>query len=111
VRQQPNFGEALCALALVEAALGDKEKAIEHGEKAVHLVPVSKDALNGPLLLKYLSIIYSWTGEKDRALDELKRAATLPSPVNYGVLRLHPFWDELRGDPRFEQIVASLAPE
>ena len=111
VREQPNFGEALSVLGLTEAVLGDKQKAIEHGERAVQLVPPSKDAVNGPLLIEYLSLIYSWTGQKDRALAELKRAATMPSPVNYGDLRLHPFWDELRGDPRFEQIVASMAPK
>jgi tetratricopeptide (TPR) repeat protein len=111
VREQPNFGEAFSVLGLTEAVLGDKQKAIEHGERAVQLVPVGKDALNGALLIEYLSIIYSWTGQKDRAIAELKRAATMPSPVNYGDLRLHPFWDELRGDPRFEQIVASMAPK
>jgi len=111
VREQPDFGEALSVLGLTEAVLGDKQKAIEHGERAVQLVPPSKDAVNGPLLIEYLSLIYSWTGQKDRALAELKRAATMPSPVNYGDLRLHPFWDELRGDPRFEQIVASMAPK
>jgi len=111
VREQPNFGEALCVLGLSEAALGDTQKAIEHGERAVQLVPASKDALNGALLIEYLSIIYSWTGQKDRALAELNRAITLPSTVNYGVLRLHPFWDDLRGDPRFEKLVASMAPK
>jgi tetratricopeptide (TPR) repeat protein len=111
VREQPNFGEGLCALAMIEAALGDAQKAIEHGERAVQLVPVSKDAINGPLLIQYLAVIYSWTGQRDRAIEQLKRAAAVPSTVNYGVLVLHPYWDELRGDPRFEQIVASLAPK
>jgi serine/threonine protein kinase/tetratricopeptide (TPR) repeat protein len=111
VREQPNFGEALCALGMIEAVLSDKDKAIEHGERAVQLVPVEKDAINGPLLVQYLSVIYSWTGHKDLAIKQLKRLATIPSAINYGVLRLHPYWDELRGDPRFEQIVASLAPE
>jgi tetratricopeptide (TPR) repeat protein len=111
IREQPDFGEAFCALGMIEAALGDSEKAIEHGKRAVQLVPVTKDAINGPLLIEYLSIIYSWTGRKDLAIEELKRAATIPSTINYGVLRLHPYWDELRGDPRFEQIVASLAPK
>jgi TolB-like protein len=111
VREQPNFGEALCALGMIEAALGDTDKAIEHGERAVQLVPIEKDAIDGPLLVQYLSIIYSWTGHKDLAIKQLKRVATTPSMINYGVLRLHPYWDELRGDPRFEQIVASLAPK
>jgi serine/threonine-protein kinase len=111
VRDQPDFGEALCALGMIEAALGEKDKAVAHGERAVQLVPVEKDAINGPLLVQYLSIIYSWTGQKDLAIKQLKRTATIPSTINYGMLRLHPYWDELRGDPRFEQIVASLAPK
>ena len=111
VRDQPDFGEALCALGMIEAALGEKDKAIAHGERAVQLVPVEKDAINGPLLVQYLSIIYSWTGQKDLAIKQLKRGAAIPSTINYGMLRLHPYWDELRGDPRFEQIVASLAPK
>ena len=110
VREQPDFGEALCALGMIEAALGDRDKAIEHGERAVKLVPASKDAINGPLLIEYLAVIYSWTGQNDRAIEQLKRAASIPSTINYGVLRLHPYWDELRKDPRFEEIVASLAP-
>jgi serine/threonine protein kinase/tetratricopeptide (TPR) repeat protein len=111
VREQPDFGGAFCALGMIEAALGDKNNAIEHGERAVQLLPIEKDAIDGPLLVQYLSIIYSWTGEKDLAIKQLKRVATTPSAINYGVLRLHPYWDELRGDPRFEQIVASLAPK
>jgi len=111
VREKPDFGEALCVLGMIEAALGDKDKAIEHGERAVQLVPIEKDAVDGPLLVQYLSVIYSWTGHKDLAIKQLKRLATTPSMANYGVLRLHPYWDELHGDPRFEQIVASLAPK
>lgn len=111
VREQPDFGEALCALAVIEAALGERDNAIKHGERAVQLVPVERDAINGPLLVQYLSIIYSWTGQKDLAIKQLKRTASIPSAINYGMLRLHPYWDELRGDPRFEQIVDSLAPK
>ena len=112
MREQSNSGEALSVLGLTEAALGDKQKAIEHGERAVQLVPPNKDAVNGPLLIEYLSIIYSWTGEKDRALAESGSAQQpYPDPTNYGDLRLHPFWDELRGYLRFEQIIASMAPK
>jgi serine/threonine protein kinase/Tfp pilus assembly protein PilF len=109
-RDQPAFGEAFCALGMIEAALGMKEKAISAGTRAVELVPISKDAINGPLLLEYLALIYAWTGEKDHAIEKLTQLAQIPSTVNYGVLRLHPYWDPLRGDPRFEKIVASLAP-
>jgi TolB-like protein/class 3 adenylate cyclase/Tfp pilus assembly protein PilF len=111
VRDQPDYAEAICGLGLIDAALGNKEEAIREGQRAVALMPVSKNAIEGPLLIKYLALIYAWTGEKDRALKRLDKAAKLPSYLSYGQLRLHPIWDPLRGDPRFEKIVASLAPK
>ncbi len=59
----------------------------------------------------YLAIIYAWTGEKELALDQLEQATKVPSYWSYGNLCLHPYWDPLRGDPRFEAIVESLAPK
>jgi tetratricopeptide (TPR) repeat protein len=111
VRDQPNYGGALCVLGVLDAGLGRKEEAIREGRHAVELLPVTKDAINGALLIEYLAVIYAWTGEKDQALEQLAIAAHMPSDVNYGQLRLHPYWDPLRGDPRFEKIVASLAPK
>jgi hypothetical protein len=74
-------------------------------------MPISKDAIDGTDLMINLAIIYAWTGEKDLALKQLTEAAQLPSELNYGWLLLHPYWDSLRGDPRFEKIVTSLAPK
>jgi hypothetical protein len=56
-------------------------------------------------------MIAAWAGEKDLACEKLEIAINPPAPVTYGQLKLWPFWDPLRGDPRFEKIVASLAPE
>ena len=67
--------------------------------------------IGGSLLIQYLAFIYAWTGEKDRAFEQLAIAARMPGPLSYGQLRLHPYWDPLRGDPRFDKIVASLAPK
>ena len=55
-------------------------------------------------------MIYAWVGEKDLAIQELERSLRYPNRLNYGQLKLFPTWDPLRGDPRFEKIVASLAP-
>jgi eukaryotic-like serine/threonine-protein kinase len=111
VRDQPDYAAALCALGVIDAALGNKEDAIREGERAVKLTPVSKSAIEGAMLVQYLAVIYAWTGEKDRAIEQLAEAAKLPGGViSYGYLRLNPLWDPLRGDPRFEAIVASLAP-
>ena len=109
---QPDYAAALCALGVVDAVLGNKEDAIREGERAVKLLPVSKSAIDGAMLVRYLAVIYAWTGEKDRAIERVAEASELPgSHVSYGYLRLHPLWDPLRGDPRFEAIVASLAPK
>src|SRR5215475_4056760 len=102
VAEQPDYPEGLCLLGIADAALGNKEDAIREGRRAVELLPVSKDAIRGPLLIQYLALIYAWTGEKDLALEQLSIAAGLPCRLSYGYLRLHPYWDPLRGDPRFE---------
>jgi TolB-like protein len=112
VRSQPDYAAALCALGVIDAALGNKEDAVREGERAVELMPVSKSAVEGSMLIQYLAVIYAWVGDKDRAVERVAQAANLPGGVlSYGHLRLDPLWDPLRGDPRFEAIIASLAPK
>ena len=111
VRAQPDYPEALCALGMIDAALGRKEDALREGRRAVEVLPITRDAWLGANLLINLAIIYAWVGEKDLAIKQLEEVVRIPSPVSYGQLRLHPFWDPLRGDARFEKIVASLAPK
>jgi TolB-like protein/class 3 adenylate cyclase/Tfp pilus assembly protein PilF len=111
IADQPDYAEALCVLGMIDAALENKEDAIREGRRAAELVPVSKNAIEGALLIRYLAVIYAWTGEKDFAFEQLTVAAKLPGFLSYGELRLHPYWDPLRSDPRFEKIVASLAPK
>jgi len=111
VQAQPNFGPPWCVLGLIDAALGRKEEALREGRHAVELLPVEKDAVRGPAMIKYLAMIAAWVGDKDLACQQLASIIRPPSPLSYGQLKLLPFWDPLRGDPRFEKIVASLAPE
>ena len=111
VREQPAYAEAFCVLGMADAVLGHKEDAIREGRRAVELLPVTKDSITGSLLLQFLALIYAWTGEKDQALEQLAVAARTPGYLSYGELRLHPYFDSLRGDPRFEAIVQSLAPK
>jgi len=110
VAEHSDYPEGLCVLGMADAALGHKDDAIREGRRAVELLPVTKDSIVGALLVEKLALIYAWTGEKDLAFEQLTVAAKLPGFVSYGELRLHPYWDPLRGDPRFEKIVASLAP-
>jgi tetratricopeptide (TPR) repeat protein len=111
VEAQPNYAPALCVLGLIDAGLGRKEEALREGRRAVELLPVEKDAINGPLMIEYLAMIAAWVGEKDLACKQLAIAIRPPSTVSYGQLKLLPFWDPLRNDQCFEKIVASLAPK
>jgi len=111
VQAQPNYGPALCAMGLIDAGLGRKEEALREGRRAVELLPVEKDAINGPLMIQYLAMIAAWVGDKNLGCEQLAIAVRPPSTVSYGQLKLLPPWDPLRGDPRFEKIVASLTPK
>ncbi len=101
----------LAVLAQIDAGLGHKEQAISEGRRAVDLMPISKDAYDGPLVLQGLAQVYVWTGEKERAMEVLEKLVRFPGYVAYGYLLRDPIWDPLRGDPRFEKILASLAPK
>ena len=110
VDAQPNYGPALCVLGLIDAALGRKDEALQEGRRAVELVPIEEDAITGETMNQYLAMIAAWAGEKELACKRLAAAMRRPNSLSYGQLKLLPFWDPLRGDPCFEQIVGSLAP-
>jgi len=111
VAAQPDFGPSWCVLGMIDAGLGRKEEALREGRRALELLPVEKDALVGQYLTRYFAVIAAWVGEKDLACEQLVIAIRPPSDVRYGELKLMPWWDPLRGDPRFEKIVASLVPK
>ncbi|HEY2614139.1 MAG TPA: FlgO family outer membrane protein, partial [Chthoniobacterales bacterium] len=110
VREQPDYGPPLCVLGMIDAALGRKEEAIREGGRACELLPIAKDSINGAEMMKYLAVIYAWTGEKDRAIEQVSATLQVPGDLSYGQLKLHPYWESLQGDPRFEKIVAAIAP-
>ena len=111
VEQQPDFAAALSLLGMIDAGLERKEEALREGRRSCELLPISKDAIDGADLAINLAQIYAWTGEKDRAIEQIAAVEHVPNTLSYGLLKLHPYWDSLRGDPRFEKIVASLAPK
>jgi tetratricopeptide (TPR) repeat protein len=111
LRAQPDYGEALAVLAMADAALGNTKDAIREGRRAVELVPTTKDSINGVLVLQYLAVVYAWSGEKERALEQIRKLMNMPGFLSYGQLRLDPYWDPLQGDPRFQKIISSLAPK
>jgi tetratricopeptide (TPR) repeat protein len=114
VQAQPDYGPALCVLGLIDAALERKDLALDEGRRAIALTPVEKDIKSGSRVLQYFAITAAWAGEKELALQQLEaglRAPVASLMLSYGALKLFPVWDPLRGDPRFEKIVASLAPK
>ena len=111
VQAQPDYGPAVCTLALIDAGLGRKRGSAARDPACRRAMPVEKDSLNGADMIQYSAVVAAWVGEKDLALQYLAKAAALPGFLSYGRLKLLPWWDPLRGDPRFEQIVASLAPK
>jgi adenylate cyclase len=114
VQAQPDYGPVLCVLGLIDAALGRKELALDEGRRAIALTPLEKDVINGSRVLQYFAITAAWAGDKELALQQLETGLRAPAGsllLSYGALKLFPFWDPLRGDPRFEKIVASLAPK
>jgi hypothetical protein len=99
---------------MIDAGLGRKEQALGEGRRAIALTPIEKDVINGSFVLQYFAITAAWAGDKELALQQLEVGVRAPSAslaLSYGALKLLPFWDPLRGDPRFEKIVASLAPK
>ncbi|HEY2045267.1 MAG TPA: hypothetical protein VGG93_01665 [Candidatus Udaeobacter sp.] len=114
VQAQPDYGPKLCVLAMIDAALGHKDLALDEGRRAIALTPLEKDTINGSYVLQYFAITAAWAGDREFALQHLEaglRAPQASEMLSYGALKLFPAWDPLRGDPRFEQIVASLAPK
>ncbi|PYK68843.1 MAG: hypothetical protein DME45_05215 [Verrucomicrobia bacterium] len=111
VSEQPGYAPALCVLGLIDAALGRKDEAIREGRRAIELLPITKDSIDGAELMKYMGVIYAWCGERDLAIEQIVATLKIPSTLSYGNLKLHPNWDSLRGDPRFDKIVTDLAPK
>jgi serine/threonine protein kinase/tetratricopeptide (TPR) repeat protein len=109
---KPEDPDYWAEIAKLDAGLGRKEDAIREARRAVDLLPIAKDAVNGPVHVAALALVYAWTGERDRALEQLEKVATIPLPLGgpaptYGDLRFNPCWDDLRGDKRFDKIVAA----
>ncbi|PYM02866.1 MAG: hypothetical protein DMF19_01530 [Verrucomicrobia bacterium] len=105
LRDQPEYAEGLCLIGMIDAGLGRKEEALREGRLAAELLPVAKDAMTGQEILRNLAITYAWVGEKDLAFKQLEELLPVYGPISYGQLKLHPWWDPLRNDPRFERII------
>ncbi len=110
-RRQPDNALAWSTLGNTYALLGSKEDAVKAARHACELLPVTREPTAGTRPLRCLAGTYAMLGENDLALKQLAAIVQRPMGFSYGELKLHPVWDPLRGDPRFEQLVASLAPK
>lgn len=88
------------------ALLGEKEAALSEAKRTVEMLPESADALSGLGATTALAQVYALTGEPDRAVDLLAHLLEVPSEITPWVLKVSPDWDPLRGNPRFEELVA-----
>ena len=93
-------------LGIAYALLGRKAEAIATDEKAVELLPVTKDALWGPRMTAFLAGVYALLGEPDAAVDRAEYLLSIPSPLSIGLLRVDPEWDLVRSHPRFQRLLA-----
>ncbi len=108
---KPGDARTIAVLAQVDAGLGQKELALQEAQHAIDLMPISKDIYDGALVLEGLAQVYTWNDEHDRAIEVLQKLVSIPSYINYARLKFHPLWKPLRGNPKFENIVTSLAPK
>jgi TolB-like protein/Tfp pilus assembly protein PilF len=108
---KPEHARTIAVLAQVDAGLGQKDLAVQEAQHAIDLMPISKDIYDGALVLEGLAQVYTWTGDRDHAIELVQKLVSMPGYTNYGRLKLHPLWAPLRGDPRFQKIVNSLAPK
>lgn len=96
-------------LAQIDALLGQKEEALRKGRRVVELWPMSRDARIAPEIATQMALVYAWSGEHEAAIQQLASVVRLPYGPTFGELKLNPRWDNLRADPRFEQIIAEAS--
>lgn len=93
------------ALGWSYAMLGQRELAIQAGQRAVELLPVSADAMAGHSYLVRLAKIYAWTEEPYKAVKTIQKALSLPGWLSVRSLQHDPVWDPIRNDPRFKELL------
>ncbi|MGB9474936.1 MAG: hypothetical protein WCE87_07685 [Candidatus Udaeobacter sp.] len=117
-KEQPDNAFVAAALAVAYAMLDEKGPALKEAERAMTLVPSSKDRLSGPGFEENLALVEMLIGENGRAISILTRLLQTPysgwlytpAPITPALLRLDPIWDPLRVDPAFQKLYADKQP-
>jgi tetratricopeptide (TPR) repeat protein len=97
------------SLGIAYAGLGLNEKAIRAGEKALKLLPVSKEAYKGPFLVEDLALIYVMVGKYDDAIKQIKYLLSIPGFLSTKILEIDPRWAPLRNQPEFKKMMESYS--
>ena len=105
IKAQPERAEGHKWLGWAHAYMGRREDAIREAKKAVALMPESKDAFTGCILLESLALLYTVVGEHDAAIDQLEYLLTIPSLISVPRLKFQPVWEPLREHPRFKRLL------
>jgi len=117
-KDQPDNAFIAAALAVAYAILDEKESALNEAQRAMTLVPSSKDRLSGPGFEENLALVEMIIGENSRAISTLTRLLQTPyggwlynpAPITPALLRLDPIWDPLRADPAFQKLCEEKQP-
>ena len=103
--ERPDAPELHSSLSWAHAYLGHREDAIREAQRAVQLMPISRDAVDGPYWAWNLGTIYAWFGEVDAAVEQFDRYLSVPAPESVRFLLLQPEIDRVRDHPRFRALV------
>ena len=106
LRESPETATLHSSLGIALAGLGRREEAVREGRRGVELLPVSRDALDGPNRIRDLARIYVMVGDHQAALDQLEVLFALPgwNPLSPPLLRADRFWAPLSRYPRFRRL-------
>jgi tetratricopeptide (TPR) repeat protein len=97
------------SLGIAYAGLGLNDKAIRAGERAIKLLPVSKDAYRGVFLVEDLAMIYVMVGKYDEAIKQIKYLLSIPGLLSTKILELDPRWAPLRNLPEFKKMMEAYS--
>jgi serine/threonine protein kinase/tetratricopeptide (TPR) repeat protein len=110
-QKSPADAGLLSKLALIDALLRNRQSAIEEAKRAAEIQPISKDAVDGPRIVINLAAVYAWSDQLDLSFETLTPLTKIAYGISYGELKRDPLWEPLRGDPRYEKLLAELAPK